>query len=282
MLGRLFRKSQSQTLEANRVSDSTQLLQQFKTGVFTTEESGTVQIDYLFDGTQQTGELGIFSLQGMEQLDIDSPEFIREAAQRVMNDSPLGQIAIQPQTQKAKFQGILGEKDSQPSETQNHPERTTLQMNGNDAVAFLFVPQGGIKKLLEIPDAPEFQGSNRPRLSLTPQTLADVGDGETFALETSAQKRTYNDLVFRIKGATPTTNLPSLDTVIDPQNDWRETRLGQAILKDSPTSLNEANTQSLTSTTKINLDLLLGSPQKISTEAENSVESEELSSCSKD
>jgi hypothetical protein len=48
----------------------------FDTGVFTVGASGQVSIDYLFDGGIYEGELAIFSLEGMEQLDTDVNEFI--------------------------------------------------------------------------------------------------------------------------------------------------------------------------------------------------------------
>ena len=60
-------------------------------GTFLVENAdGQVKFDYQFDGGYYEGELGIFSLSGMEALTRGSPEFIAEAARRVLTNSTEG------------------------------------------------------------------------------------------------------------------------------------------------------------------------------------------------
>ncbi|OQX06754.1 MAG: hypothetical protein BWK80_50345, partial [Desulfobacteraceae bacterium IS3] len=65
----------------------------FKTGIFTVDDTGIVKIDWLYDGGKYQGEFGIFSIVGMENLTPGSPEFIAEAAKRVLSDSEQGYLA---------------------------------------------------------------------------------------------------------------------------------------------------------------------------------------------
>ncbi|MGB7708363.1 MAG: DUF4114 domain-containing protein, partial [Microcoleus sp.] len=61
-----------------------------------------------------------------------------------------------------------------------------------------------------------------------------TGTGNTFALEDmspSNSDRDYNDLIFKISGATG--NAPLLDTVINPDKEWRNTALGQQLLAEA-------------------------------------------------
>ena len=87
----------------------------FESGVFTVGESGEVSIDFLFDGGAYRGELAIFSLEGMDEFDLDSPDsrraFIQEAANRALSDSELGHVAISDRSEGARFSGELGERN---------------------------------------------------------------------------------------------------------------------------------------------------------------------------
>ncbi|MDI9636263.1 hypothetical protein QM565_10775, partial [Geitlerinema splendidum] len=61
----------------------------FDSGVFTVGESGVVGIDFLFDGGAYKGELGMFSLEGMNEFEPGSEAFIQEAARRALSQSEL-------------------------------------------------------------------------------------------------------------------------------------------------------------------------------------------------
>ncbi|MGB7056420.1 MAG: hypothetical protein WBD58_01820, partial [Geitlerinemataceae cyanobacterium] len=78
---------------------------QVKSGIFTANSDGLVQIDYLFDDGKFESEVAIFSLEGMDELwSADDPkQFIAEASRRSISNSELGGIAINDATQGARF-----------------------------------------------------------------------------------------------------------------------------------------------------------------------------------
>ena len=80
----------------------------FDSGVFTVGDTGIVNVDFLADGSKYEGQLGIFSLSEMEQIDINSAAFIQEAARRVISNSELGHIVISDRTEGALFTDLLG------------------------------------------------------------------------------------------------------------------------------------------------------------------------------
>jgi PKD repeat protein len=57
-----------------------------KSGVFIVGENGQISIDYLFDGGDYQAQMSIFSLDGMENLEVGSIEFIKEAARRATSN----------------------------------------------------------------------------------------------------------------------------------------------------------------------------------------------------
>ena len=59
----------------------------YETGTFLVDSNGEIGVDYLFDGGWFQGQLGVFSLEGMEELEPGSTEFLLEAAQRVISNS---------------------------------------------------------------------------------------------------------------------------------------------------------------------------------------------------
>jgi hypothetical protein len=86
-------------------------------GTFLVENAdGQVKFDYQFDGGYYQGELGIFSLSGMESLTPGSPEFIAEAARRVLSNSTEGHIVIRDSIEGAKFTGAMPGEGSWGSE----------------------------------------------------------------------------------------------------------------------------------------------------------------------
>ena len=74
---------------------------------FTVDSNGEIVVDYLYDGGWFRGELGVFSLTGMEDLEPGSTTFIKEAARRALTNSELGHVLIQDETEKAKFSAEL-------------------------------------------------------------------------------------------------------------------------------------------------------------------------------
>jgi hypothetical protein len=211
-------------------------------GTFLVDDQGKVKFDYLFDGGYFTGEVGIFSLLGMEALTPGSAEFIAEAARRILTNSTDGHIVINDSIQGAKFTGSMpGEWEWGSGEYQGIK---TFNMTPGDTFAVMFVPSGTVQSSLQFSWLWDLFPENRPLFSIATANpndtahllqIADItGTGNTFALEDMSaanSDRDYNDLIFKISGATG--NAPLLDTVINPDKEWRNTPLGQQLLAEA-------------------------------------------------
>ncbi|WP_413167848.1 S8 family serine peptidase [Capilliphycus salinus ALCB114379] len=211
----------------------------FDSGIFTVGETGEIGIDYLFDGGGfGRGELAIFSLEGMEELDLSLEEFIKEAANRALSDSELGHVVISDGNEGAKFSGGLGgETDFNRGE---YLGVKTFNMRPGDKFAVMLVPNGKVQQVFDNPNAEE---SIRPLFSLSTANpedgfqlgqIADVtGDGNTFVFEDwrvdDSSDRDYNDIIFQVRGASG--EAVHLDEVINPNKDWRSSDMGQALIE---------------------------------------------------
>ncbi|MBP0020561.1 MAG: S8 family serine peptidase [Cyanobacteria bacterium SBLK] len=224
------------------------LAESFTSGYFTVGETGEVSLDFLYDGGKYKFELAIFSLEGIEA-EIDSEEFIQEAARRALSDSELGRIVIRDRAEGARFDGLLGENTNwNQGEYQGIK---TFSMNPGDRLAIMLVPNGKIEQVYENPD---ISGAKTPLFSLATANPDDMfhlgqmsdltGDGSTFVMEDVRSghrwfDRDYNDLIFQIRGATGEAEL--IDDVIDPDRDWRGTDMGQAIVSYAEAYVDESN-----------------------------------------
>ncbi|WP_293293211.1 DUF4114 domain-containing protein [Microcoleus sp. PH2017_13_LAR_U_A] len=240
--------SESQPAAIQRTSNSATLLSIAVTansqtpGTFIVGATGLVKFDYTFDGGYYEGELGIFSLTGMEAFIPGTPEFTAEAARRVLTNSTLGHVVIHDSTEGAKFTGAM------PSESDfgagQYQGIKTFNMTPGDSFAVMLVPSGGVQLAYQHPWLGDIFPEHRPLLSIgsaNPNNtsyllpIADItGNGNAFALEDmwagSATDGDYNDVIFKISGATG--SAPSLDTLINPNREWRNTTLGQQLLDD--------------------------------------------------
>ncbi len=75
----------------------------FNDGVFEVDETGEIIIDFLFDGGLYEGEVGIFSLEGLNPEDMGSEAFIEEAVNRAKSNSTQGHVIVKDQEQGARF-----------------------------------------------------------------------------------------------------------------------------------------------------------------------------------
>jgi hypothetical protein len=209
----------------------------FDTGFFTVGATGEVSFDFLLDGGVYQGELAIFSLEGMDALELGSEAFIQEASRRALSDSDLGHVVISDLTEGARFHGLLGEGDYNSGIYQGVK---AFSMQAGDQFGLMIVPDGTVQQVF---NSPSVDGAMRPLFSLSTANpndafqlgqIADVtGDGSTFVMEDlrtdSWSDRDYNDFIFQVRGATGTA--AHLDNVIDPSKDWRGTDLGQALIE---------------------------------------------------
>ena len=215
------------------------ILKEFTSGAFIADAAGEVQIDYLFDGGLYQGEVGIFSLDQMQSLLSNSTEFIREAARRSVSKTSLGHVVISDITDGAKYSGEM-EGDRENFNKGGYKGIQSFDMRPGSAFAILFVPNGSIKQLLEDP----LNSPSQPLFSLVKagstdifqnRQLATVDENRSiWAFEDLAinqeSDRDYNDVVFRISGAS-TINAPSLSELV--KQDWRSSKAGQQVLSES-------------------------------------------------
>ncbi|MBD2121870.1 S8 family serine peptidase [Trichocoleus sp. FACHB-262] len=209
----------------------------FESGVFTVGESGQVGVDFLFDGGKYQGELAIFSLDGMDQFEPGSTEFIQEAARRALSSSELGHIIISDRAEGARFSAELGEQNWNSGD---YLGVKSFSMHPDDEFAVMLMPNGSVQHLLTNPTA---GGSRTPLFSLGTANPEDkfhlgqivdlTGDGNTFVMEDlrmdQGSDRDYNDLIFQVRGATG--KAASIDEYIAPKKDWRTSDMGQALIE---------------------------------------------------
>ncbi|OKH30842.1 hypothetical protein NIES2119_30170 [[Phormidium ambiguum] IAM M-71] len=208
----------------------------YDSGVFTVGETGEVGIDFLFDGGKYKGELAIFSLDGMDEFEPGSQEFIQEAVSRSLSNSELGHVVISDASEGAKFSGNLGEANFNSG---TYSGVKTFAMRPGDTFAVMLIPNGKVEQVF---NNPAISGALRPLFSLVTFNpndafhvgqIADVtGDGNTFVMEDvrvdSGSDRDYNDIIFQVRGATAKAAL--MDDVVADGKDWRGSDLGQALI----------------------------------------------------
>jgi subtilisin family serine protease len=217
-------------------------LDTYTSGIFTVGDTGEIEIDYLWDGGKYQGQLALFNLQGLDNYQPGSREYILEVLNRILEpDSETGHIVIDDKGEGAKFSGEVGEGNFN---TGDYTGIKTLKLQPGTHWGAMLIPNGTAEELWETlndPDA-KLPRSMRPLFSLATANpddglhlgqIADVtGDGHTFVFEDlrvdGRTDRDYNDLIFQIKGATG--DAVNLDEVINPANDWRESEIGQSLL----------------------------------------------------
>ncbi len=171
------------------------------------------------DAGSYQGELGIFSLEGMENLAPGSTEFIQEAARRVLSNSQLGSVVISDENQGSRFSGELEEGDQNQGD---YLGVESFTFNEGDEIEFIFAPNGTIEEVFNNPDV---EGNVRPLFSLPEanpngaihlgQLLAESADRTILGWEDlrvdQGSDLDYNDLIFHVTGAVGSeTNLADL------------------------------------------------------------------------
>ncbi|MEG5193207.1 DUF4114 domain-containing protein, partial [Microcoleus sp. ARI1-A4] len=207
-------------------------------GFFTPDSTGQVGFDWLHDGGNYQGEVAIFSVQGMENFDPGSEEFIKESARRALSNSLFGHVVISDPTEGANplFNGSLGEANYNEGQ---YSGPKTFAMKPGEPFAVMLVPNGTVQDVFNDPGA---DGDKRPLLSLSSLNpddallegqIADVtGNGKAFAMEDQrvdeGSDKDYNDLVFNLTGATG--KAVSIDKAIDPKKDWTKLAGGKKLI----------------------------------------------------
>ncbi|MBD2358030.1 DUF4114 domain-containing protein [Tolypothrix sp. FACHB-123] len=203
-------------------------------GVFNVGLDGQVSIEFLADGGSYLGELGLFSLKGMENLQLGSVEFVQESARRILSNSQAGYLAISDIQEGAKFSGNLGEGEK------NHGGflgEKSYTMIAGEQFAFLLLPNGKIQELLDAPKQDKtaifsIANANTDKSVHFAQLGQGTDKGATFGVEDVLAHQNsdwdYNDIIFQIKGATGKTS--PLDALINSKKEWRNTELGKQLI----------------------------------------------------
>ncbi|MDX2255292.1 MAG: DUF4114 domain-containing protein [Pseudanabaenaceae cyanobacterium bins.39] len=217
-------------------------LQATSQGTFTVGTTGKLSFDFLFDGGQFQGELAIFSLKGMENLEIGSDAFNQEASRRALTNSTQGRILVADHSEGAKFSAKLDWEDNYNSGAYKGVKNFSMQ--AGDRVAFMLISNGTVSqtlntlasgKTLEPNRQPLFSiSAANPELSHQFTQVGDVaGKGNLFAMEDVRLKGgsdyDYNDMVFQLTGAAGN-DIPSLEDVGASTKDWTETEIGKQII----------------------------------------------------
>ena len=216
----------------------------FETGTFIVGSSGEIEADFLYDGGWFRGELGVFSLDGMETLEPGSTEFMLEAARRALDNSPKGHILIQDQLEAARFSEDLPWERSFNSDPVNNPGEylgvKTFNMTPGDEVALILVQHNTIEDTAQNPDRINEFGKlplfSIPEANLTDTSpdqfeFVDINNTGAIAGEDvpiGQADKDYNDVVFQLTGLDG--NLAKYEDHINPARDWRSTSLGQQLL----------------------------------------------------
>ncbi|MCT7989335.1 SBBP repeat-containing protein [Laspinema olomoucense] len=118
------------------------------------------------DADKGDREIGLFSLNGMEQFAPDSPAYYQEAARRVLSNSHLGQLLVSQASQLSPVSDSFSWESNLNGELEGVEYRTsqTLLMEAGDKFGLMMVPKGTIQEVLDNPN--KLNGNNRPVFSL--------------------------------------------------------------------------------------------------------------------
>ncbi len=143
---------------------------------------------------------------------------------------------INDATEGARFSGFLGENNANEGV---YLGVKSFGVSAGGKYGVMLVPNGSVKFVY---DNPTVGGDKRPLFSMAMANpvegfhfgqIADMtGEGNTFIMEDmrldAGSDRDYNDFIFQVRGATAKAAL--LDTVINPDKEWRKTDLGKALI----------------------------------------------------
>ena len=235
-------------------------------GIFTVGDSGEFSFEYLFDGGWYQGELGLYSLEGMDAYTLGSTEYIQEAARRAQeNTSDDGYVVISDRIEGAKYSTALPwERNFNHGEYQGVKtfsmaagaqfglilaQHTTLQdLVNNPAIA----TQVGKRALFSIAEAnPGYTGD-------APQQFAALDGYGTFGFEATRvdidSDRDYNEVVFQVIGAEG--EAPYYGSLRNPGKNFRLSTIGQQIRQESQENVGEDGYLNVGESGEVTIDFL--------------------------
>jgi hypothetical protein len=210
----------------------------FDEGVFQVNQSGQVMIDFLYDGGYyQQGEVGIFSLNGMDIYEVGSDAFIQEATRRAMSNSRQGYVVVQDANEGARYSSSLNWEGN--FNAGQHEGQQIFQMNAGDTFGFILIPDATLAQSVT---APDWATKQQPLFSMYTANVndniqfADVltnSEGTIVAFEDvrldEGSNKDYNDIVLAIEGA-QRIGLTDIEDVMASNRNWLTTDVGDDIL----------------------------------------------------
>lgn len=202
-------------------------------GIFEVDGNGKISVDFLADAGAFQSEMAIFSLKGMEGLELGSASFIQEAARRALSNSNLGRIVIKDAIEGAKFDGELGEANKNSG---NYAGVKTFDFTPGDRLVIMLVPKGTVEEVFK---NPALDGNQRPLFSIAsanPNQSIQLGQlvPGTFGWEdlllNASSDADYNDLVFQLKGVTGHQTDLGQSIAMNNGKDWQSSPFAEKIL----------------------------------------------------
>jgi membrane-associated phospholipid phosphatase len=209
-------------------------------GVFTVGNGGLLSIDVLADNGAYRGQLGVFSLTGMENFRLGSADFMEEAARRAIEGDGEGYLLFNDDTEDARFNSQLGERDYNGA---SYSGVKTVSFEAGEKVALILVPNGSLENVAD----GKFKGSNRPLFSMSAankgatqfaKVSTNVFGWEDMARNSGRNRFSdadYNDILIKVSGATGQST--ELSQLVKANRNWLQTESAQKIL----TFANKAN-----------------------------------------
>jgi hypothetical protein len=194
-----------------------------KNGVFTVGSGGFFSMDLLSDGGAYQGQIGVFSLTGMEDMKLDSKEFAKEAAQRAIGGNGQGYLLFDDATQDGRFDG--GAKN-------NYEGAATVSFQAGEKVALILVPNGELRDVargrMGGDKAPMFSiaAANKQGLDQFAKVSTNTFGWEDISCKSRFCDQDFNDLVIKVAGATA--EVKDL-TAISQNTGWLQSALGQQL-----------------------------------------------------
>ncbi|MEE3718459.1 hypothetical protein V2H45_17095 [Tumidithrix elongata RA019] len=109
-------------------------------------QSGIIEVEFLYDGGAYKGDVGLFSLDGMDAYAAGSEAFIAEAARHVASNSKQRYVLVSDITDAAKFSSGLDWEANYNSGT--YQGTKILNLSPNTAYGVMQVPNSTVNIVL--------------------------------------------------------------------------------------------------------------------------------------
>jgi len=167
-------------------------------GSLTIGEFGEVTIDAINDDGRNEGEVGIFSLEGMEKYELGSSLFIQNAASRALSNSSQGYVVFQDSLEGA-YSGRHNQGTYQGSKT--------FELTPGGKYGLMLVKNETISQIFEDPSSTSTYFSMSGIDYLNTQQMVYRAESDNLMVvgmeeDTTGGYGDYNDIVLSIEGAT--------------------------------------------------------------------------------